>query len=203
MPKDKKIKIGKESKKDKKIKVKKEKSSKVKEEKKNKKEVLKAEKKKEKEDKKKKEKAKKEKKEKKSKKVKEAEKPTLEAEPVEEVIPEVTEKAVEEPKEVDNYTDVTTHKPEKKKRKAPPPNTPFRRVKSEEIKILDERLKDVSYEALGDGGFGKRCNDKLKDVRGKRFRHEKNKLKKKSYFGGILNDYQVNAFTYPDSSDEE
>ena len=81
---------GKESKKDKKIKVKKEKSSKVKEEKKNKKEVLKAEKKKEKEDKKKKEKAKKEKKEKKSKKVKEAEKPTLEAEPVEEVIPEVT-----------------------------------------------------------------------------------------------------------------
>ncbi|CAH7668770.1 SRP40, C-terminal domain-containing protein, partial [Phakopsora pachyrhizi] len=66
-------------------------------------------------------------------------------------------------------------------------NTPFRRVKAEEIEV-DPRLKDNSFLAKGgaQGSYGHKANMELMPTRGKAFTKEKNKKKRGSYRGGII-----------------
>mgnify|MGYP000365366804 CR=1 FL=1 len=61
---------------------------------------------------------------------------------------------------------------------------------------------DMSYEGtFGDSGYGAKAQQVLGQVRGARFQHEKNK-RKKSYFGGAINDTAVNSIKFADSDDE-
>jgi hypothetical protein len=61
---------------------------------------------------------------------------------------------------------------------------------------------DMSYEGtFGESGYGAKAQQVLGQVRGARFQHEKNK-RKKSYFGGAINDTAVNSIKFADSDDE-
>lgn len=85
------------------------------------------------------------------------------------------------------------------------PGTPFERIDSEKwmAKIEDERLKDNSYEGTyGDGGWGARASQKLVQVRGKDFRHEKTKKKRGGYRGGAV-DLGSNSIKFADSDDDD
>ncbi|KAH9821076.1 SRP40, C-terminal domain-containing protein [Melampsora americana] len=66
-------------------------------------------------------------------------------------------------------------------------NTPFRRVKAEEIQ-LDQRVADNSFLAKGgaEGSYGHKAHMDLIVTRGKAFTKEKNKKKRGSYRGGII-----------------
>ena len=59
-------------------------------------------------------------------------------------------------------------KPEKKRKRQ---SSPFRRVKTEEIKLMDDRLGDrMAEDCLGGViGWGKRAHEQLKAVKGKKF----------------------------------
>jgi len=46
-------------------------------------------------------------------------------------------------------------------------------------------------------GWGVRAHEQLKNVKGKRFTHEKNKKKRGSYSGGEINT-SVNSIKFPD-----
>ncbi|KAI8989778.1 SRP40, C-terminal domain-containing protein, partial [Trametes punicea] len=74
---------------------------------------------------------------------------------------------------------------EKKPRKS---NTPFQRVKPDEVKFADERLKDNRFEARGASAsdYGARAARDLVVTRGAGFRKEKNKKKRGSYRGGEI-----------------
>ncbi|KAJ3483917.1 hypothetical protein NLI96_g5999 [Meripilus lineatus] len=67
-------------------------------------------------------------------------------------------------------------------------NTPFQRVKAENVTFLDERLKDNSFESRGAkfGDYGERASKDLIVTRGAGFRKEKNKKKRGSYRGGDI-----------------
>ncbi|KAF0293898.1 Nucleolar and coiled-body phosphoprotein 1 [Amphibalanus amphitrite] len=66
-------------------------------------------------------------------------------------------------------------------------NTPFRRVREEEVEV-HQQLADNSFEAKSGavGSWGERANRDLKFTRGKGFRHEKTKKKRGSYSGGQI-----------------
>lgn len=77
----------------------------------------------------------------------------------------------------------------------------FQRVKVDEVEFTDERLKDNSYWAK-DGaeiGYGAKAQEVLGQVRGRDFRHEKTKKKRRSYRGGQI-DLQSHSikFNYTD-----
>ena len=63
--------------------------------------------------------------------------------------------------------------------------TPFRRVKSEDIQIEKEELRDNSYKSFDT--WGAKASKDLIVTKGKGFRHEKTKKKRGSYRGGEIN----------------
>lgn len=67
-------------------------------------------------------------------------------------------------------------------------NTPFSRIKVDEIKFADERLKDNTFEsrkgAVND--YGAKASANLIVTKGASFRKEKNKKKRGSYRGGDI-----------------
>lgn len=74
----------------------------------------------------------------------------------------------------------------------------FQRV--DENKALQKALiADNSYDALfGQNGYGAKANEKLKQVKGKDFRHEKTKKKRGSYRGGVIDTDVVNSVVFDD-----
>lgn len=67
-------------------------------------------------------------------------------------------------------------------------NMPFSRIKVDEIKFVDERLKDNTFESrkAGYNDYGARASADLAVTRGAGFRKEKNKKKRGSYRGGEI-----------------
>ncbi|WFC94855.1 jun-like transcription factor [Malassezia brasiliensis] len=83
----------------------------------------------------------------------------------------------------------------------------FQRVKSDQVTFLDDRLRDMSYAAKvsdtlmqsGAGDYGARANADLIVTQGKAFTKEKNKKKRGSYRGGIIDQGSHSIkFTYDD-----
>ncbi|KAG0145195.1 hypothetical protein CROQUDRAFT_46122, partial [Cronartium quercuum f. sp. fusiforme G11] len=66
-------------------------------------------------------------------------------------------------------------------------NAPFRRVRAEEIQV-DQRVADNGFLAKGgaEGSYGHKAHMDLIVTRGKAFTKEKNKKKRGSYRGGII-----------------
>ena len=82
------------------------------------------------------------------------------------------------------------------------PNQPFQRVKNEEW-LGQKGSWDMTYEAaFGEKGVGWKAQAVLGQVKGDRFRHEKNKRKRSTYRGGLIDDNKVNSIPFPDSDDE-
>ncbi|XP_042408405.1 nucleolar and coiled-body phosphoprotein 1-like [Zingiber officinale] len=83
-------------------------------------------------------------------------------------------------------------------------NTPFQRVKVDDAKFVDERLKDNSYWAKdgADSGYGAKAQEVLGQVKGRNFRHEKTKKKRGSYRGGQI-DLQSHSVKFTYSDDDE
>ncbi|KAI0672857.1 SRP40, C-terminal domain-containing protein, partial [Trametes maxima] len=82
-------------------------------------------------------------------------------------------------------------KNEKNGKKPRKSNTPFQRIKVDEVTYADERLKDNRFEsrlALGASAndYGARASRDLIVTRGAGFRKEKNKKKRGSYRGGEI-----------------
>ena len=67
-------------------------------------------------------------------------------------------------------------------------NTPFSRIKVDEIKFVDERLKDNTFGSrkAASNDYGARASADLIVTRGASFRKEKNKKKRGSYRGGDI-----------------
>ncbi|KAF9780582.1 SRP40, C-terminal domain-containing protein [Thelephora terrestris] len=67
-------------------------------------------------------------------------------------------------------------------------NTPFSRIKVDEVKFADERLKDNRFESRKAAGndYGAKANADLIVTKGAGFRKEKNKKKRGSYRGGEI-----------------
>ena len=80
------------------------------------------------------------------------------------------------------------HRKENGKGQPPKTNTPFSRIKVDEVKFTDERLKDNTFEsrkaAIND--YGAKASADLIVTRGASFRKEKNKKKRGSYRGGDI-----------------
>lgn len=82
----------------------------------------------------------------------------------------------------------------KPSKKTKTPGERFQRVKSDQATYLDDRLRDMSYAAKvrdvlmqsGAGDYGARANADLIVTQGKAFTKEKNKKKRGSYRGGII-----------------
>ena len=74
------------------------------------------------------------------------------------------------------------------KGQAPKTNTPFSRIKVDEVKFTDERLKDNSFESrkAAANDYGAKASADLVVTRGASFRKEKNKKKRGSYRGGDI-----------------
>ncbi|KAJ2799665.1 jun-like transcription factor [Coemansia helicoidea] len=81
-----------------------------------------------------------------------------------------------------------TSRPARRGEAANAPNTPFCRVRPEEVVYADERLKDNRYLSKGDvdNDFGYKAHKDLIVTRGKAFTKEKNKKKRGSYSGGRI-----------------
>jgi len=81
-------------------------------------------------------------------------------------------------------------------------NSPFQRVKSEEI-YVDPRLRDNSFEAKSGAAtsWGYRANQDLIVTRGKGFTKEKNKKKRGSYRGGQIDMHGVHSIKFDSDSD--
>ena len=76
--------------------------------------------------------------------------------------------------------------------------TPFQRVGDEWNGMIKDELRDNSYVGtFGNDGWGAGANEKLSQVRGKDFRHEKTKKKRGSYRGGSIT-LASNSFKYED-----
>ena len=80
---------------------------------------------------------------------------------------------------------LTPIKPQKKRKRQ---SSPFRRVKSEEVTLLDTRLGDRMAVDVKGGvvGWGKRAHDQLKTVKGKKFTVRNQKFWKKIDFAKLL-----------------
>jgi hypothetical protein len=72
-------------------------------------------------------------------------------------------------------------------------NTPFSRIKVDEVKFADERLKDNRFESRKAAGndYGAKANADLIVTKGAGFRKEKNKKKRGSYRGGEITVRQI------------
>jgi hypothetical protein len=82
-------------------------------------------------------------------------------------------------------------------------NKPFQRVNVEEF-MGKKGSWDMSYEAtFGEGGVGWKAQAVLGQVKGDRFRHEKNKRKRSTYRGGLIDDAKVNSIKFDYSDDEK
>lgn len=70
----------------------------------------------------------------------------------------------------------------------PKTNTPFSRIKVDEVKFTDERLKDNTFESrkAAANDYGAQASADLAVTRGASFRKEKNKKKRGSYRGGDI-----------------
>lgn len=81
------------------------------------------------------------------------------------------------------------------------PNTPFRRIKDDEINVND-KLADNSFSAKRGsfGSWGERASRDLIVTQGKSFKHEKTKKKRGSYRGGAI-DTSVNSIQFSDNSE--
>jgi len=87
--------------------------------------------------------------------------------------------------------------------------TPFKRIKEEDVSYMKvkggksevERLRDNTFESKGGDVFGAKASEILVSVRGKDFRHEKNKKKKGTYRGGPI-DMNSNSIKFEESEDE-
>lgn len=68
------------------------------------------------------------------------------------------------------------------------PNTPFSRIKIDEVKFADERLRDNTFGSrrAATNDYGAKANADLMVTRGAGFRKEKNKKKRGSYRGGDI-----------------
>lgn len=80
----------------------------------------------------------------------------------------------------------------------------FQRVKADEVKFIDDRLKDNSYWAKdgADSGYGAKAQGILGQVRGRDFRHEKTKKKRGTYRGGQI-DLQSHSIKFNYDEDDE
>ena len=67
-------------------------------------------------------------------------------------------------------------------------NTPFSRIKVDEVKFADQRLKDNTFESrkAAANDYGAKANADFITTRGASFRKEKNKKKRGSYRGGEI-----------------
>ncbi|KAI8870459.1 hypothetical protein GQ42DRAFT_122265, partial [Ramicandelaber brevisporus] len=74
------------------------------------------------------------------------------------------------------------------RRKSNGSNTPFQRIKDDDVKYADERLKDNSFMAkpAAENSYGYKAHKDLIVTRGDGFRKEKDKKKKGSYRGGFI-----------------
>ena len=62
---------------------------------------------------------------------------------------------------------------------------------------------DNTYEGtFGEDGVGWKAQAVLGQVKGDRFRHEKNKRKRSTYRGGLIDDQKVNSIKLEHSDDE-
>lgn len=79
-------------------------------------------------------------------------------------------------------------------------NTPFQRVKADQVTYLDDRMKDMSYAGIGLNGdeYGARASRDLIVTRGKGFTKEKNKKKRGSYRGGAIDVYGSHSIKFDD-----
>lgn len=118
---------------------------------------------------------------------------------------ETAESSIPDPKSMqaeEVSVEVTTSPESKapKKSKKSTQGERFQRVKSNEVQYLDDRLRDMSYEAKsGSGDWGARANADLIVTRGKAFTKEKNKKKRGSYRGGAIDQGSHSIkFTYDD-----
>lgn len=76
--------------------------------------------------------------------------------------------------------------------------TPFQRVKSDGVNCLDAGLRDMSYTGKpGRESWGQKANADLIITRGKGFTKEKNKKKKGSYSGGLI-DQGSYSYKFPE-----
>ena len=83
---------------------------------------------------------------------------------------------------------------------APPPAS--RRVDVDEW-MGKKGSWDNTYEGtFGEGCVGWKAQAVLGQVKGDRFRHEKNKRKRSTYRGGLIDDNKVNSIPFPNSDDE-
>jgi hypothetical protein len=81
------------------------------------------------------------------------------------------------------------------------PNQPFQRVKNDEW-LGKQGSWDMTYEAaFGEKGVGWKAQAVLGKVKGAKFTHEKNKRKRSTYRGGLIDDMAVNSIKYPSDSD--
>lgn len=72
----------------------------------------------------------------------------------------------------------------------------FQRV-DEEKALQKAIILDNTYEAtFGSEGYGAKANEKLRQVRGKDFRHEKTKKKRGSYRGGAIDENAVRSIDF-------
>lgn len=91
----------------------------------------------------------------------------------------------------------------KPSKKTKTPGERFQRVKSDQATFLDDRLRDMSYAAKvrdaliqsGAGDYGARANADLIVTQGKAFTKEKNKKKRGSYRGGIIDQGSQYVYT--------
>ncbi|KAI9328392.1 SRP40, C-terminal domain-containing protein, partial [Obelidium mucronatum] len=75
------------------------------------------------------------------------------------------------------------------------------RVKAEKVEFADERLKDNRFEAKGGAisSYGMKAHQDLIVTRGKGFTAEKNKKKRGSYRGGLIDQQSYSIkFNYDD-----
>jgi len=117
--------------------------------------------------------------------------------------------AIEVPKDVEKTngkvtkeeeTEQNHNTPNKKKKKATV-NSPFQRVKEDDVTISNPRLADNSFWAKKGDSWGEKANQDLIVTRGKDFRHAKTKKKKGTYRGSGSLDMGVNSIKF--HSEEE
>ncbi|KAK5668666.1 jun-like transcription factor [Batrachochytrium dendrobatidis] len=77
----------------------------------------------------------------------------------------------------------------------------FQRVRAEEVEFADEKLKDNRFVSKGgaDGDYGYKAHMDLIVTRGKGFTKEKNKKKRGSYRGGVINSNAVHSIKFDNS----
>jgi len=85
-------------------------------------------------------------------------------------------------------TAIAVDKPKGHEKGRRKPNTPFQRIKAEEITFHDQRLQDNTFVARNGAlnDYGARAHRDLIVTRGDGFRKEKNKKKRGSYRGGEI-----------------